>query len=85
MTGQVRWVDRETVAFVRGSSFVLVWCDVEGGLFSPGRVIREESIQEWLSTEGAPARPVTSEERSDIILAVARYWRRPWRRVRSVP
>ena len=85
MADEVRWVDRETVAFVRGNERVLVWCDFAPGLLSSGRVIREESIKTWLSGDDRPTRTVNSAERDQIVAAVTRYWRRPWRRVTTSP
>jgi hypothetical protein len=71
----VEWVDRETVAYVRGNERALAWVDFQKGLFSRGRVLKKSSIESWQDHSGQIIREVTDPERELIVEAIVDYYR----------
>ncbi len=75
MSASVEWIDRETFAYVVGAEKVQAWVDYEQGLLSKGRIIHTDSIQSWVSEDGAVIRPVSEAERAIVVSAIVEHFR----------
>jgi hypothetical protein len=71
---RIDWIDRETLAYRAGELSVFVWVDFEPSIFSRGRVLHTDSINQWIDAEFNGVRTVTQQERDEIIGAIRQYY-----------
>lgn len=70
----IEWIDRETLRYGEGNFAVLIWVDVEPGLFNTGRIIRKSSLHEWTETPPAATQTIDVVTRSRIVARAEQYF-----------
>ena len=70
----LEWIDRETIRYTEGQSYVDIWVDFAPGFFSKGRVLRKSSLEQWTETPDSTSSQFDSKKLAEIIDKVQQYY-----------